>query len=75
MGYFWAMIKVLKPSQVKAATGRVLDKAIKAPQYVERNGILLVIMQADLAPAGREELLDKARRNRVLLSLDDSEGW
>jgi hypothetical protein len=69
------MIKVLKPSEVKAATGRVLDKAIKAPQYVERNGILLVIMQADLVPAGKEELLDKARRNRVLLSLDDSEGW
>jgi len=69
------VIKVLKPSEVKADTGRVLDRAIKAPQYVERNGILLVIKQADLIPSEKEELVDKARRNRVLLSLDDSEGW
>jgi hypothetical protein len=75
MDSFWAVIRVLKPSEVKAATGRVLDKAIKSPQFVERNAILLVIMQADLVPAGRDELLDKPRRNRVLLSLDDSEGW
>ena len=75
MDCFRAVIKILKPSEVKADTGRVLDEAIKAPQCVERKGILLVIMQADLVPARREELLDKARRNRVLHSLDDSEGW
>jgi hypothetical protein len=42
------MIQVLTPSALKADAGRVLDKAIKWPQYVVRNGVLLVITKADL---------------------------
>ncbi|PWU20323.1 MAG: hypothetical protein C5B50_04190 [Verrucomicrobia bacterium] len=39
---------VLKPSQLKARTGAILDKAIRSPQYVERDGTLLVITKAKL---------------------------
>jgi len=42
---------ILKSSQLKSNAGRVLDKAIRAPQYVERNGTLLVITKARLVPA------------------------
>lgn len=41
---------VLKPTQLKADLGRILDKAAKSPQYVMRNGRLLVITKAKLAP-------------------------
>lgn len=41
------MKTVLTPSQLKAATGKILDKAIRRPQYVNRNGVLLVIAKAD----------------------------
>lgn len=40
---------ILKLNQFKSNVGRVLDRAIRKPQYVERNGTLLVIMKADLA--------------------------
>ena len=70
------MITVLKPSELKAATGKVLDQAIERPQYVNHNGVLLVIRKADLVPRADDGgLLDKARRNEVLRKLDDSEGW
>lgn len=41
---------VFKPSQLKASTGAILDKAIRSPQYVERGGTLLVIKKAEFAP-------------------------
>ena len=70
------MITVLKPSALKAAAGKILDDAIERPQYVNRNGVLLVIRKADLVARPEDEgLLDKARRNQVLRKLDDSEGW
>lgn len=69
------MISVLKPSELKANAGKVLDDAIQRPQYVNRNGVLLVITKADLVPAPADDLVDVPRRNRVLKGLDDSEGW
>lgn len=39
---------ILKPTQLKADLGRVLDRAAKSPQYVMRNGRLLVITKAKL---------------------------
>ena len=41
------MITVLKPSALKAATGKILDDAIERPQYVSRAGVLLVLTKAD----------------------------
>jgi len=43
---------ILKPSELKARTGAILDKAKQAPVYVERNGTLLVITKAKLVPRG-----------------------
>jgi hypothetical protein len=51
------MISVIKPSELKAEVGRILDEAIDAPQYVERNGVLLVITKADLIPAPSDDPL------------------
>ncbi|HEY3760624.1 MAG TPA: hypothetical protein VGN23_02650 [Verrucomicrobiae bacterium] len=48
---------ILKSSQLKSRTGKVLDQAIRAPQYVERNGTLLVITKARLTPERDEALL------------------
>lgn len=45
---------ILKSSQLKSNAGRVLDEAIHAPQYVERNGTLLVMTKANLVPARDE---------------------
>lgn len=45
------MRAILNPSTLQAATGRILDKAIKRPQYVKRNGVLLVITKADAVDA------------------------
>jgi hypothetical protein len=42
---------VLKPSELKARTGAILDKAKRRPIYVERDGTLLVITKAKLVPA------------------------
>ncbi len=55
-GYFWA-VTILKSSHLKANAGRVLDRAISEPQYVERNGTVLVITKANLVPAREEPLL------------------
>lgn len=51
------MITVLKPSALKADTGKILDQAIKRPQYVERNGVLLIITKADSVPGSGDESL------------------
>jgi len=48
---------ILKSSQLKAEAGRVLDRAIRAPQYVERKGTLLVITKVRLASGGDHTLL------------------
>lgn len=58
---------VLKPSQLKAATGKVLDAAKKVPQYVVRDDVLLVIQRADsVPPSGEEETLTSAQRRAAL---------
>ncbi|MCW5550548.1 MAG: hypothetical protein KIS67_00135 [Verrucomicrobiae bacterium] len=41
---------ILQPSELKAETDRVLDEALKKPQYVERAGSLLVITRAEVMP-------------------------
>ena len=48
---------VLKPSELKARTGAILDKAKHAPIYVERDGVLLVITKAKLVPAQDDPLV------------------
>jgi hypothetical protein len=48
---------VLKPSELKARTGAILDKAKHAPIYVERDGVILVITKAKLVPAQDDLLL------------------
>ena len=69
------MITVLKPSELKAETGKILDKAIKQPQYVKRKGVVLVITNAARLRASADDLVDVPRRNRLLRELDDAEGW
>ena len=49
------MKTVIRPSQLKAATGKILDKAIRRPQYVNRNGVLLVITKADSTAASEDD--------------------
>lgn len=46
---------VLKPSQLRTATGKILDKAIRRPQYVSRNGVLLVITTANSVGESQNE--------------------
>lgn len=40
---------VLKASELHAETGRILDAATQQPQYVMRDGVLLVIQLASRA--------------------------
>ena len=64
---------VLKPSQLKARTGAILDKAKNAPVYVERNGTLLVITKAKLVPAPEEAGLSPwEQRAKAIESFYDS---
>ena len=51
------MITVLKPSQLKAGTGKVLDAAIDSPQDIDRNGVLLVTTKAELVPGRPDDPL------------------
>ncbi len=45
------MLKVLKPSEVKADTGKVLDAAKTEPQFIVRDGVLLVLQRVDRLPS------------------------
>jgi hypothetical protein len=76
MAYFWAMT-ILKSSQLKSSTGRVLDRAIRKPQYIERNGILLVITKANLKPAGEETLTSpwEIRAKNLESFYDPAKAW
>jgi hypothetical protein len=69
------MKTVLKPSQLKAATGKILDKAIRRPQYVNRNGVLLVITKAD--SAANDDLLSpwKLRAKTLASFYDPAKAW
>jgi hypothetical protein len=68
---------ILKSSQLKSSTGRVLDQAIRKPQYVERNGVLLVITKANLKPAGDETLLSpwEIRAKNLEAFYDPGKAW
>ena len=68
---------VLKPSQLKANTGAILDKAIRSPQYVERGGTLLVIKKAQLAPAQGDSVLSpwELRAKVVESFYDPTKTW
>jgi len=64
---------VLKPSELKARTGAILDKAKHAPVYVERDGTLLVITKARLVPASEDRVLSPWElRAKVIESFYDS---
>jgi hypothetical protein len=68
---------VLKPSQLKANTGAILDKAIRSPQYVERGGTLLVIRKAEFPPTPPDSLLSPwDLRAKVVESFyDPAKAW
>jgi hypothetical protein len=68
---------ILKSSQLKSNAGRVLDRAIRKPQYVERNGTLLVITKAHLKPAGEEALLSpwEIRAKNLESFYDPAKAW
>ncbi len=42
---------IIKPSELKARTGAILDRAKRRPVYVEHTGTLLMIIKAKLVPA------------------------
>jgi hypothetical protein len=68
---------VLKPSELKARTGAILDKAKRSPVYVERDGTLLVITTAKLAPVGEEWLLSpwELRAQAIESFYDPAKAW
>jgi hypothetical protein len=39
---------VIKPGQLKAYAGAILDRGIHTPEYVDRGGAVLVIKEARL---------------------------
>ena len=68
---------VLKSSQLKSNAGKVLDRAIREPQYVERNGTLLVITKANLTPASDGTLLSpwEIRAKNLESFYDPAKAW
>jgi hypothetical protein len=68
---------ILKSSRLKAETGKILDRAIREPQYVERNGTLLVITKANLTPARDESLLSpwQIRAAHLESFYDPTKAW
>jgi len=89
LDHFWPMTYLLT-SDLKQRTGRILDAAIRQPQFVIRGGALFVIakVEADaalLAAADQATGLqisrpglteaERTHRNAILRSLDDAEGW
>jgi hypothetical protein len=76
MAQIWAMT-ILKPSELKARTGAILDQPKQAPVYVERNGTLLVITKAKLAPVGDGPLLSpwEIRSKAIESFYDSAKAW
>ena len=68
---------VLKPSELKARTGAILDKAKRTPVYVERDGTLLVITKARLIPAPQEPLISpwELRAKTIESFYDPAKTW
>jgi hypothetical protein len=70
-------VTVLKPSELKARTGAILDKAKHAPVYVERDGTLLVITKAKLVPANEDTVLSpwELRAQAIESFYDPAKAW
>lgn len=68
---------VVKPSELKARTGAILDRAKRVPVYVERDGTLLVITKAKLVPAQQETLLSawELRAQAIESFYDPAKAW
>jgi hypothetical protein len=68
---------ILKSSKLKSETGKILDRAIREPQYVERNGTLLVITKASLTPTRSETLLSpwEIRSQNLESFYDPAKAW
>ena len=84
------IVRYLLTSQLKQRTGKILDAAVRKPQFVMRDGVLFVIAKVDaesalLAAAEQATGLkisrpgltveERQHRNAVLRNLDDAEGW
>ena len=52
-------MRILKLNELKSNVGKILEHAIRKPQYIKRSGILLVIMKADLEHVSPWELRAK----------------
>lgn len=68
---------ILKASQLKSEAGKVLDRAIREPQYVERHGTLLVIKKANLVPASDEAVVSpwEIRAKNLESFYDPTKAW
>ena len=68
---------ILKPSELKARTGAILDKAKRGPVYVERDGTLLVITKAKLVLASENKLLSpwELRAKAIESFYDPTKAW
>jgi hypothetical protein len=67
---------ILKPSQLKAKTGAILDRAIRSPQYVQRDGTLLVIKKAEFPEPENSILSSWELRSRAIESFyDPAKAW
>jgi hypothetical protein len=68
---------IFKPSQLRARTGAILDKAKQTSVYVERNGTLLVITkaQAVTSPTGPYALALGGRANMIESFYDSTKTW
>jgi hypothetical protein len=68
---------VLQPSELKARTGEILDKAKQRPVYVERDGTLLVITKAKLVPATEKAPLSpwELRAAAIESFYDPAKAW
>ena len=70
------MITVLKPSALKADTGKILDAAIERPQYISRAGVLLVITKAERISNDDPLLSPWEQRAQTLESFyDPAKAW
>ncbi|HVV01596.1 MAG TPA: hypothetical protein VHH88_09555 [Verrucomicrobiae bacterium] len=68
---------VLKASELKARTGAILDKAKRAPVYVERDGTLLVIKKARRVSGQDESVLSpwELRAKAIESFYDSTKTW
>lgn len=68
---------ILKPTDLKADVGGVLDRAAESPQYVMRKGQLLVITKAELVPAREDQSLSpwELRAKAIESFYDPTKAW